>query len=112
MELRTIVDALGLKEDTEGVNISHRVTGVYVSDLLSDVLAHAKESNLWITLQGHPNVVAVAAMKDLCGIILVNGRVAEPETLVKAQEENIPIFTSEKSTYRIAGQLFQLMEEG
>lgn len=112
MKLPIIIDALHLKLDTEGPDTEREVTGVYVSDLLSDVLAHAREGDIWITLQGHPNIVAVAAMKDLCGIILVNGRFPATETLAKAQEENIPIFTSEESSYRVAGQLFQLMEEG
>ncbi|MFC1619572.1 serine kinase [Candidatus Neomarinimicrobiota bacterium] len=112
MKLPTIIDALHLKVNTEGLDVTQDVTGVYVSDLLSDVLAHAQEGDIWITLQGHPNVVAVATMKDLCGIILVNSRVPETETLARAQDENMPIFTSEESSYRVAGQLFQIMEEG
>jgi hypothetical protein len=111
VKLPTIIDALQLKVDTEGPDVAREVTGVYVSDLLSDVLAHAREGDIWITLQGHPNIVAVATIKDLCGIILVNGRIPETETLTKAQDENMPIFTSEESSYRVAGQLFQLMEE-
>jgi hypothetical protein len=111
MKLTTISDALNLKLDTAGIDINTDATGVYVSDLLSDVLAHAREGDIWITLQAHPNVVAVASMKAICGIIMVNNRVPESETLAKAQEENIPIFTSEESTYQVAGKLHRLMEE-
>ena len=111
MKLTTICDALNLKLDTEGIDINADATGVYISDLLSDVLAHAQEGDLWVTLQGHPNVVAVASMKAICCIIMVNNRVPEAETLAKAQEESIPIFTSEESTYWVAGKLYRLMEE-
>jgi hypothetical protein len=109
--LPTIIDALNLRLLTPDIDTGRDATGVYVSDLLSDVLAHAREGDLWITLQGHPNVVAVASIKDLSGIILVNNRAPESETLAKAQEEGIPIFTSQESTYQVAGQLYRLMEE-
>ena len=80
-----------------------------MSDLLSDVLAHAKEDDLWVTLQGHPNIVAVASMKDLSGIVLVNGRTPEDETLRKANDEEIPILTTEMPSFKLAGKLYGLL---
>ncbi len=45
-----------------------------MSDLLSDVYAGAKEGDLWITLQLHQNIVAVAFLNNLAGIVIVGGR--------------------------------------
>ena len=112
MELTAIIETLDLDVKTSEGDLSRAVTGVYVSDLLSDVLAHASEGDLWLTLQGHPNIVAVAEMKDLSGIVLVNGRTPEDETLQKANEEAIPVLTSELPTFKLAGELFRLMGEG
>ena len=109
MELTTIIETLALEVKTTGGDLSREVSGVYVSDLLSDVLAHASEGNLWLTLQSHPNIVAVAEMKDLSGIVLVNGRTPEDETLQKANEEAIPILTSELPTFELAGRLYGLL---
>lgn len=109
MELTTIIETLALEVKTTGGDLSREVSGVYVSDLLSDVLAHASEGNLWLTLQSHPNIVAVAEMKDLSGIVLVNGRTPEDETLRKANEEAIPVLTSELPTFELAGKLYGLM---
>ncbi len=111
MELTTIIETLELKVNTPGGNLSRTVTGIYVSDLLSDVLAHAKEGNLWVTLQGHPNIVAVASMKDLSGIVLVNGRTPEEETLKKANDEAIPVLTTDMPTFELAGKLYGLIGE-
>ena len=111
VELATIIDTLGLALGTHKGDLTREITGVYVSDLLSDVLAHAEEGHVWITLQGHPNIVAVATMKDLAGIVMVNGRSPEDETLQKANEEAIPIMTSNKSTFELAGKLYMLFEE-
>lgn len=112
MELTTIIETLDLNVETTGGDLSQEVSGVYVSDLLSDVLAHAKEDDLWLTLQVHPNIVAVASMKDLSGIVLVNGRVPEDETLRKANDEEIPIMTTEMQTFNLASKLHGLLGEG
>ena len=109
MELTAIIETLALEVKTTGGDLSREVSGVYVSDLLSDVLAHAKEDDLWVTLQGHPNIVAVASMKDLSGIVLVNGRTPEDKTLNKANEESIPVLTTPMPTFELAGKLHTLL---
>jgi predicted transcriptional regulator len=109
MVLTTVIETLNLKVNTTAGDHSQVITGVYVSDLLSDVLAHAKEGNLWVTLQGHPNIVAVASMKDLSGIVLVNGRTPEEETLKKANDEAIPVLTTDLPTFELSGRLCGLM---
>ncbi len=109
MELTTIVETLDLDVKTTGGELSREVSGVYVSDLLSDVLAHAEEDDLWVTLQTHPNIVAVASMKDLSGIVLVNGRTPEDETLRKANDEDLPIMTTEMRAFQLAGKLYGLL---
>jgi hypothetical protein len=90
------------------MHLDREVTGGYASDLLSDVLGHSKEGNLWITLQIHQNIVGVASMKDLAGIILVNNREPEPETLEKAELEKLPIMVTEMPTFELVGKLYSL----
>ena len=111
MVLETIIEELALEVKTTGVDLTGEVTGAYVSDLLSDVIANSREGELWITLQMHPNIVAVATLKDLSGIILVNGRQPEQETLKKSEEEHVPLMTSELSAFQLAGKLYKLIEE-
>jgi len=109
MILRRIIEELGLEEKTNSSNIANEVTGAYVSDLLSDVIANSKEGELWITLQAHPNIVAVASLKELSGIILVNNRQPEQETLKRAMEEEIPLMTTELPAFQLAGKLYKLI---
>lgn len=90
--------------------MTQEVTGGYVSDLLSDVIANAKAGNLWVTLQVHPNIVAVASLKELSGIVLVNSRQPEVETLDRANEEGIPILTTERRTFDLVGELYKLVK--
>ncbi|MBL7075376.1 serine kinase [candidate division KSB1 bacterium] len=111
MVLGTIVEKLGLGVKTAPRDLTSEVTGAYVSDLLSDVMANSKEGNLWVTLQVHPNIVAVATLKDLSGIILVNGRQPAEETLKKAEEEQIPLMTTGLPTFQLVGKLYNLIGE-
>ena len=67
-KLREIVTAVGLTVRTAPQRLDAEVTGGYASDLLSCVLAKAQQGNLWVTLQAHPNIVAVASLLDLAGI--------------------------------------------
>ena len=87
MKLSELIQNLNLSVRSAKENLEREVTGGYASDLLSDVLAHSREGDLWITLQTHQNIAAVASMKDLAGIILVNGREPEQETIEKAEAE-------------------------
>src|SRR4030042_1194324 len=108
MRLNELIDKLDLSVRTGKRNLDREVTGGYASDLLSDVLAHSREGNLWITLQLHQNIVAVAGMKDRAGIVLVNGREPEQETVEKAEEEGVVIMMSEMPTFELVGKLYEL----
>ena len=108
MTLQQIVEKLDLKPISAFSKISSEVTGGYVSDLLSDVMANAKAGDVWVTLQTHQNIVAVASLKEIAGIILIGGREPEKQTLVKAEAENIPILISNHSDFEVVGRLYQM----
>jgi hypothetical protein len=108
MTLKIIAAALNLVVTTGEDLLERTVTGGYAGDLLSDVLAHARKGQVWITLQTHTNIVAVASAKELCGIIVVNGRTPEEKTIRKAGEEHIPILVSALSTYDVVCKLCEL----
>ncbi|MHB9030072.1 MAG: DRTGG domain-containing protein [Candidatus Latescibacterota bacterium] len=108
MKIKEIIEALFLDVKSGADRLDREITGGYVSDLLSDVLAHSREGNIWITLQTHRNIVAVASAKELSGIILVNGRYPEEETIAKAEDEHIPIMVSALSAFETAGRLYAM----
>ena len=108
MKLTELIQKLDLSVRSAKAHLDREVTGGYASDLLSDVLAHGKEGDLWITLQIHQNIVGVASMKDLAGIILVNNREPEPETLEKAETEKLPIMVTKMPTFELVGKLYSL----
>ena len=108
MKLIDLVEGLGLTVEVAGDTLDVEVTGGYASDLISDVLAHAVAGDVWITLQTHQNIVAVASLKELAGIVLVGGREPQEDTLLKAAQEGVPILVSEMTTFELVGRLYEL----
>ncbi|MBW1796858.1 MAG: serine kinase [Deltaproteobacteria bacterium] len=108
MKLSQIIDKLQLEVRTGANRLDVDVTRGYASDLMSDVMANGNEGDLWVTLQVHQNIVAVAVMRSLAGIVLVNGREPDDETMRKAEAEEIPIMISTMPTFELVGKLFEL----
>ncbi|MCX5905651.1 MAG: DRTGG domain-containing protein [Deltaproteobacteria bacterium] len=106
--------ALQLEWDLKTRNVPFEIevkTG-YASDLLSDVLANAIEGDLWVTRQTHLNIVAVAVMRDLGGILLTNGAEPDADTVERAVEKKVPIFQTKLPTFEAVGRLYQLGVSG
>ncbi len=110
MKLNDFVEELSLEVKTCKDGLQNDITGAYVSDLLSDVMANSKQGNIWITLQTHLNIVAVAGLKSLAGIIIVGSRQLQEETLQKAEAEKITIMTTPLPAFEVAGRMYQLLK--
>jgi predicted transcriptional regulator len=108
MRLSEAVRSLGLGLLASGPGLDRELAGGYVSDLMSDVIAHAEAGDLWLTVQIHANIVAVAAMKELAGIVLTGGRQPEAETLRKAAEKKVTLLASSLPAFELSGRLYQL----
>jgi len=108
MKLTEIAKRCNLQPVSDEISLDRTVTGGYSSDLLSDVMANSKKGDLWITLQAHPNIIAVAVLKELSGIVLINGRKPDAETISKARSESIPLMTSDSPTFDLIGQLYSM----
>jgi len=109
MTVQQLTEKLGLKVFSGGEGLAHEISGGYVSDLLSDVMGNADAGEVWVTLQTHKNVMAIASLKDLAAIILVNNNEPEPDTLAQSNEEGIPILGTGMSTFEITGKLYALI---
>jgi predicted transcriptional regulator len=108
MTVQDVALRLGLRVVSGGDCLGREVHGGYVGDLLSDVIAHSGPGQVWLTVQGHVNIVAVAVLKELAAIILVNGRSASDDTVRRAGAEQIPLLASSLPAFDLAGKLSTL----
>jgi predicted transcriptional regulator len=108
LKLTEVVEKLQLDVRTGRDALDVLVNKGYASDLMSDVIANTNEQDIWVTLQTHQNIVAVAVMKSLAGILLVKGRQPDEATVEKAEAENIPIMISDLPAFELVGRLYQM----
>jgi hypothetical protein len=99
MLVRNAGDKIGLKLLAGKAGIDKEMTGVYICDLLSWVMAHGSKGDVWITVQTHANIIAVATLLELSCIIVADG--AEVE-------EGVALYQSTESAYEIAKKLYKM----
>jgi len=112
VNVHQVVEALSLETVAGGIALDAEVSGGYASDLLSCVMASAKAGNVWVTLQAHPNVIAVAELLDLACVIITEGEKPDEETLRRADENNVPTLLTPQDTFAIVSQLAELGIKG
>ena len=108
MKLKEITTKLELTTATKFFDGERTVSGAYTSDLLSDVIANVKRENIWVTLQTHVNIAAVATLKEVTAIIIVLNKEIDKDTLEKAESEKITILKTALNSFQISGKLYEL----
>ncbi|MBC7958328.1 MAG: hypothetical protein H7X94_00540 [Vallitaleaceae bacterium] len=108
MNVNQIAQEVKLKIVTGEKGLGREINGGFIGDLLSVVMGKATEGCAWMTIQSHFNIVAVASLVDVACIIVTEGFEVEPAAIEKANEEEIPILTTELSSYDVAKKLVML----
>jgi predicted transcriptional regulator len=109
MKIVEVIEKLGLKVYSGSENLNSNISGGYVCDMLSDVMGFISEGEVWITIQNHKNVVAVASLRDAAAVILAKGIQPDEDMLAAAIEEGVVVLGSTDNTFEIAGRLYALI---
>ena len=110
MTIREAAGALGaeiVQNEFEDAELS----GAYTSDLLSDVMANAKDGGALITIQAHKNTVAVATLVNISVIIICNSRPLPDDMLAAAKDEGIAVLLTKENQYTVSGKLYRLLNQ-
>ena len=109
MTLQDMIDQLSLTVLTQPGNFAEMTpTSGYTSDLLSCVMAGAKKGAVWVTLQAHLNIVAVAALLEMSAVIITESAQPEAATIDKANEEGIVLLSTDKQSFEVVGRLWEM----
>jgi serine kinase of HPr protein (carbohydrate metabolism regulator) len=111
MTVKDLIEKMNLTVFCGEENVGNEIKGGYVSDLLSDVMGFAREGQVWITLQTHKNVLAIASLKELAAILLVKGNKPEEDMLEQAMDEGIPVLGTDAQTFETTGKVYQLINQ-
>ena len=105
MKLQELAEKLDLKLATKAFD--REVSGVYISDMVSDVIANAKAGNLLVTVQIHNNVIAAANLVDICGIVVTQGKLPADDVIKMAEKAEIPIYSTDLNRWQVATRLYE-----
>ena len=106
MKLQQVIDALQLTASTD---VEERdVDGVFISDMLSDVMSSAKANNLWLTVQTHKNIVSAINLIDIAAVLITHGKTVPPDTIELANRFHVVILVTSLSTYEAVKRLIEL----
>ncbi|MGD9675863.1 MAG: DRTGG domain-containing protein [Candidatus Bipolaricaulia bacterium] len=109
MTLRDLAQRLGLEIVVDAGGLDREVSGGFSGDLLSNVLAAARPGSLWITIQRHVNVVGVAQVAGLSGILLSGSERPAPGVIAKAEEMGVPMLLAPDAAFELAGRLYRVL---
>jgi predicted transcriptional regulator len=106
--IKEICERLNAKIIAGEGQLDREISGVYICDLLSWVMAHAKKGDAWITVMSHANVIAVASLLDLGCIIVPEDIEMDQDAVKKAEEEGIPVLSTAMNAYEAAVELSKM----
>lgn len=110
MKVNELAEKLGFEIVSGKEGLDKQVQGGYACDLLSDVMGNAKEGQVWITLQTHKNVMAIASLKDLAAVILVKGLRPDKDMEAQSNEEGVPVLSTKNEAFETAGRIFEMIK--
>jgi hypothetical protein len=111
MTVKEAAAALGA-EICQGEFEDADLAGAYTSDLLSDVMANAKDGGALITIQAHKNTVAVATLVNISAVVICNNRPLPEDMLAAAKDEGIAVIRTKENQFTVSGKLWELLHAG
>jgi hypothetical protein len=111
IHLKDVIQELKL-EVVAGASHNRPVRAGYASDLLSCVMGRAGQEYLWVTLQSHVNVVAVASLLGLAGVIITEGKRPDTAVIERAEEEGVALMLTSRTTFAVVAELSALGVRG
>ena len=82
--------------------------GVYISDMVSDIITGARANNVLVTLQTHKSLIAAANLVDVAAVVFARGRRPSEDTVQLARNAGIALFVTDADTWSFAVKLNEI----
>jgi predicted transcriptional regulator len=105
MNVKELVEKFGMTVHAGENGLNKEVKCGHCGDLLSEVMGNAGSGCIWITVQSHMNIVAVAVLREMSAIVITGDNVPDNDTMNKANSEGIPLLSWKGRSYKLAGEL-------
>lgn len=105
--LELLQDELVLLEGNDKAETVEITSGISC-DLLSRVMAKGEKDCIWLTVQGHPNVVAIASLLEMGAVVFTENVEPAEMTVKKAKDAGVILLKSPLDTYTLGAKLYAL----
>ena len=106
MKVSELAEKIGLNPLAEYTDME--VEGVYISDMVSDIITGAMANGILITLQTHKNLIAAANLVDVAAVVFVRGKKPASDVVELASRAGIGLFVADMDTWSFAKKLIDL----
>ena len=107
MKLAELVELINGVVVTDTPLDEYEISGAMGADLMSDVLASIRPESVLLTGLCNPQVVRTALIADIRAIVFIRGKKPAQETIDIANEENIPLITTNYGLFEASGILYR-----
>ena len=84
------------------------IEGVYISDMVSDIITGAKANGILVTLQTHKSLIAAANLVDVAAVVFVRGKKPADDVVALASKAGIGLFVTDLDTWSFAMKLNEI----
>ena len=102
MTVKELAGRLDLKLLAGESGLGREIQGCYIGDLLSWVMARADAGDVWITVRGNVNAIAVATLTDCACIVLTESAELDADAKARADQQGMPVLSTEKDSFDTA----------
>ena len=109
MKIKELAEACGLAVCTGEENLEKEITGCYIGDLLSWAMGKVQAGDVWLTVMGNVNAIAVAVLADAACIVMVDNAVLDDAAKAKAAEQGVVVLSAKQSAYTLAKTISEML---
>lgn len=111
MKLDAIINKFKMEKLTP-IDISNiEIRQGLVGDLLSYILSKGSSDTIWVTIQRHINIVAVASSVEIPVIVISDNIQPEQKVIDAALENEIALLKTSHDAFTISGMIYNLLNE-
>lgn len=86
------------------------VSGCQAGDLLSWVMTKAKPGQVWLTVMGNVNTVAVSVATGISAIVVCGDAPLDTDAAIKAREHGMPVYGCAENLYEAAVGVYEALK--
>jgi predicted transcriptional regulator len=106
MKLREIKEILSAEVVCGEELLDKEVSSAFGSDMMSDVLAYAKENSVLLTGLVNPQTIRTALMLDMYGVVFVRAKKLTDEVVDLAKESGLVVLSTDFRMFETCGKLY------